>query len=514
MLTFPLLSIIVFLPLLGAIFLLFIRSESAEVVAKNSYNVSLWISIFNFLFSVLLVFIFMGNTTVDIFQFVRKSSPHLSEIYTSFATGVDGISIFFILLTSLIFPLFLICIGQKKENIKIKCFSLLLLEFFMLAAFSSLNIFLICVFMESAILLAVLYISFSKQLFSLDTIVFLVISAFLFLFAIIGIHKGLGSSDIMDLTTGKNIETTSQLWIWSLLFISIAIKFSLFPFHNWFIKIAKQIPSHDLALLIQVLALSGGYILLRIALPLLPKALYSTFIPFYAFTSLSLIYMAFVAYAQTTLKGFFAYSFSAGLSIFLLSAISVPQTLNISGSFLILFSHAIVFLGFFLFLAQLEKIFKNITKKEICGLMKTLPFLSIVFCFLLLSNIGIIGTAGFVGKFITVMAEESNAPYFLILMTFSSVIILSYSVKIINFLFSNTLEKNNINQIKSKLFNQKIQLLPIIIILFWIGIFPSHILNISKSSLNKISSVYSQNENIESDLTEDTSIKEQENVVD
>ncbi|MHA1540226.1 MAG: proton-conducting transporter transmembrane domain-containing protein [Alphaproteobacteria bacterium] len=493
--TLPLLSLIIFLPLLGAIFLLFIKHERPQIAAKKTYHVSLWIALFNFILALLLAYKFQPNA-IDIFQFTKKTALPTEEFYTAYQIGIDGLSLLFILLTSFIFPVLLCTVWQKKEAIKLKSISLLVLESLMLAAFSSLNIFLLCVFLESAILLTFFFATFAKRHFSFNALISLTVSAFLFLFAVMGIYQKTSTGYIPDLFSDSVIPLLSQQLICACLFISIALKCALFPFHRWFLDLTKKIPSSDFALLIHVLSLSAGYMTLRILLPLLPNALDALFLPLVIWVSVSLVYMVFSAYVQPTLKGFLTTCFSIGLAVFLLTALSVPHRLEVESTLLILLSHTLTLFALFLSLSQLEKIRGEITAKKIHAMGKKLPLLSMLLSFFLLAHVGVLGTASFVGKFLAAITAYDVFPALSILILLSSVILLAYSLRLIKALFF-VVPEDFIEIEKAALKYPRILLLPFALITLWIGLAPNHILHISASSLDNISSIYTQSEEIE-----------------
>ncbi len=396
----PILSIIIALPLLSAVYILLFASNS-QSLNKQVYIIYLAVlsSILTFIASIYLLIKFDNSSSS--YQFVEHYS-WIQTIGLEFHVGIDGISIFFVLLTSL---LTLICIISSLFTIKkyIKEFLLcfLLIESFCIGAFSSINLLLFYLFFEAILIPMYIIIGIwggeNRIYASVKFFLYTFFGSIFFLLSLIYIYTQIHSFNILELNNLiplLSIKVQKVLWLG--VFICFAVKVPMVPFHTWLPEAHVQAPSAGSVILAGILLKLGSYGFIRILLPMFPDI--SKEFSFYILilSAVAVIYGSLLALAQTDMKKMIAYSSISHMGYVTGGIFSLTE-IGIKGAIFQMISHSIISSSLFLIIASL---YERLHTKEIAqygGVATKMPVLAGFFMITMLGAIGMPGTSGFIG---------------------------------------------------------------------------------------------------------------------
>ena len=334
----PLLSLVTFLPLVGAAFIVFINGE-AEIVARNSRSVALWTALVTFVVSLMI----WGNfdSSQAGFQLVERAE-WLSSLGVSYYMGVDGISLWFVILSTL---LTVVCVVGSwysvTDRVKEYMIAFLVMDTLMVGVFCALDIVLFYVFFEGILIPMYLIIGIwggPRRIYaSFKFFLYTLLGSVLFLIAVIVMYVQAGTTDI-PLLMQHDFALGLQRWLWLALFASFAVKVPMWPFHTWLPDAHVEAPTAGSVLLAGVLLKLGGYGFLRFSLPMLPDAS-AYFAPMvYALSAVAIVYTSLVALMQSDMKKLIAYSSVAHMGIVTIGCFT-PNALGIQGGIVQMLSH-------------------------------------------------------------------------------------------------------------------------------------------------------------------------------
>ena len=398
---FPILSAIIFIPLIGAFFI-FVTTGVQKNVEKNSKYVAIFSSLTNFLLSIFLWYSF-DTTTAD-FQFVEKKK--WMEGFINFQLGVDGISILFILLTTFIAP---VCIFSAIHSIKFKIkeflIAILVMETFMLGVFCSLDLVIFYLFFEGGLIPMFLIIGIwggPKRVYSaFKFFLFTLLGSVLMLVAIISIYWITGTSDVIKLLDIR-IPTEYQYLLWLAFFSSFAVKLPMWPVHTWLPDAHVEAPTAGSVILAAILLKMAGYGFLRFSLGLFPVAS-DYFTPLiFTLSIMAIIYTSLVALMQEDMKKLIAYSSVAHMGFVTLGIFSLTKQ-GLEGSIIQMISHGLISAALFLCVGVVYDRFHSRMISSYGGLVNIMPKYSLVFIIFVLAALGLPGTSGFVGEFLVLV---------------------------------------------------------------------------------------------------------------
>ncbi|MBY0501597.1 MAG: NADH-quinone oxidoreductase subunit M [Alphaproteobacteria bacterium] len=399
----PLLSITIFLPLLGAIAISSSWGSLNDAQANNARWVALWTSLVTLGMSLILLWYYKPATSD--FQFEDKFH-WMPVLNVSYHVGLDGISLPFVLLSTLLIP---ICIVASWSSIKKRVpeymIAFLVLETMLLGMFSALDFILFYFFFEGVLIPMFLIIGIwggdNRMYAAYKFFLYTLLGSVLMLLAIIYIYFEVGGSDIpLALTTP--FDPKVQIWLWLAFFASFAVKIPMWPFHTWLPDAHVEAPTAGSVILAGILLKMGGYGFIRLSIPMFPEAS-STFTPLmFTLSVIAIIYTSLVALAQKDMKKLIAYSSVAHMGFVTLGIFSVdPQGLQ--GAVMQMVSHGLISAALFLCVGV---VYDRIHSREIAdygGLVHRMPRYAVVFMVFILASVGLPGTSGFVGEFLVLL---------------------------------------------------------------------------------------------------------------
>ena len=480
----PILSILIFIPVVGIFFILFIRNNDDQS-SQNLKHTALWITFLNFIISLSLLFSFDLNNPD--FQFVEKYAWIESGI--SYHLGIDGVSILFVILTTMLVP---ICILASYESIKFSVkeylISFLALETFMIGVFCSLDLVLFYLFFEGGLIPMFLiigiwggerrvYSTFKFFLYTLAGSVFM-------LLAIIYIFISTGTTDVETLLV-YNFTTNEQLILWIAFFTSFMVKIPMWPFHTWLPDAHVEAPTAGSVILAGVLLKMAGYGFIRFSIGFFPDAS-EFFAPFiFSLSVIAIIVTSLIALVQEDMKKLIAYSSVAHMG-FVTLGIFTFTVQGIEGGIIQMISHGIVSAALFLCVGV---VYDRLHTREIArygGLVSKMPFYSFSFMIFILASLGLPGTSGFVGEFLVLLSIFTVNTYFAIFATTGVVLAATYSLWLYRRIIFGALIKDDLSEMFDLTRREIIIFLPLIILTVFIGLYPKPIINIIEPSTEKI----------------------------
>ncbi len=397
---FPILSSLILLPIVGALFLFFTKDKDGNNLTAK--YVALFATIVNFLISIYLWLLF--DPTTSAFQFVEERT--WIKDFINYKVGVDGISILFILLTTFITPLCIISVNNTVKN-RLRDFliAILIMESFMIGVFCALDLIVFYLFFEAGLIPMFLIIGIwggPKRVYSaFKFFLYTLLGSVLMLVAIISIYWISGTTDVIKLYE-LGIDTKYQNLLWLAFFSSFAVKTPMWPLHTWLPDAHVEAPTAGSVLLAAILLKMAGYGFIRFSLGLFPVAS-EVFTPLiYTLSVIAIIFTSFIALIQEDMKKLIAYSSVAHMGFVTLGIFTLQQQ-GIEGSIIQMISHGLVSAALFLCVGVVYDRMHSRLIKSYGGIVTIIPKYSILFMLFTLAALGLPGTSGFIGEFLILM---------------------------------------------------------------------------------------------------------------
>jgi NADH-quinone oxidoreductase subunit M len=482
---FPWLSAVIFTPLLGVFFILLTRGDQ-ETIARNSRGVALWTSLVTFFVSLGLWFNFDNNTSK--FQFEEKFM-WLENLDLAYHLGIDGISLFFVLLSTL---LTILCILASwttiTDRVKEYMIAFLLLETLMVGMFSSLDLVLFYIFFEGVLIPMFIIIGVwggpRRNYAAFKLFLYTLLGSVLMLVAILTMLSTAGSSDITVLLK-YDFPVSLQPWLWLAFFASFAVKVPMWPVHTWLPDAHVEAPTAGSVILAGVLLKFGGYGFLRFSLPMFPIASFDFTPLIFSLSVIAIIYTSCVALVQEDMKKLIAYSSVAHMG-FVTMGIFAANSQGVEGAVIQMLSHGIVSAALFLIVGV---IYDRIHTREISaygGLVNRMPRYAIIFMVFMMASIGLPGTSGFVGEFLILIGVFKVNSWVAMFAATGLILGAGYMLYLYRRVVFGNLDKDNLKKILDINSREFLIFIPLLLIVFVMGIYPSLFLDAIHASVDNL----------------------------
>lgn len=466
----PILSILIALPFLGSLFILcFLRSKS---LIKFS---ALIFAIINFILSIILFLNFKND--IAGFQFEEKYL-WIRSFNLYYHLAIDGISIFFILLTTFLIPICLLASWQNIEKrIKEYFIAFLILESLVLGAFCALDLMLFYLFFEAMLIPMFLIIGIwggeNKIYAAFKFFLYTLAGSIFFLVAIIYVYTTTGTTDLLNILHGDiKFPLGVQKYLWLAMFAAFAIKVPMWPFHTWLPDAHVQAPTAGSMILAGILLKIGGYGFLRFSIPLFPEASIYFKSLIYILSIIAVIYASLVALAQKDMKKLIAYSSVAHMGYVTMGIFS-PNIKAMHGAVFQMISHGLVSAALFLCVGVLYDRTHSKQISDFGGVAHKMPNFALIFLCFTMASIGLPGTSGFIGEFITMLGVFSINKIYALLLATAMVLGAAYMLLLYKRVMLGTVINGKISFINDLTAREILIFVPILLLVLIMGIYPS-----------------------------------------
>src|SRR5215469_4106125 len=485
MTTWPILSITTFLPILGVALIYVMARGSDESANRTARWIALWTTLVTFAVSLILVWRFDPAQTD--FQFVEKG-PWLAA-GTGYHMGVDGISLPFVILTTALMP---ICIVASWKSITVRVreymMAFLVLETLMVGTFCALDLVLFYLFFEGGLIPMFLIIGVwggpRRVYASFKFFLYTFLGSVLMLLAIMAMYWQAGTTDIATLLH-HSFPLSLQKWAWFAFLASFAVKLPMWPVHTWLPDAHVEAPTAGSVILAAILLKMGGYGFLRFSLPMFPDAS-AQFAPLiYALSVVAIVYTALVALVQEDMKKLIAYSSVAHMGFVTMGLFAVTAQ-GVAGGIFQMVSHGIVSAALFLCVGI---VYDRMHTREIAaygGLVNRMPLYAFVFMVFTLANVGLPGTSGFVGEFLSLIGTFRVNNWVATLATLGTILSAAYALWLYRKIIFGTLEKPALFNIRDIGWREIAIMTPLIVLTIVLGVYPKPVLDISSASVAQL----------------------------
>jgi NADH-quinone oxidoreductase subunit M len=487
--SWPLLSLVTFLPLVGAGFILLVRGEP-DVVARNARAVALWTSLITFALSLLLWINFDSSSAT--FQFVEKRE-WMTPFGITYHMGVDGISMLFVLLSTLLTPLCILASWDAIETrVKEYMVAFLVLETMMVGTFAALDLVLFYVFFEGVLIPMFLIIGIwggGRRVYSaFKFFLYTLAGSVLMLVAILAMYFDAETTDIPTLLA-YSFSPVMQKWLWLAFFASFAVKMPMWPVHTWLPDAHVDAPTAGSVILAGVLLKMGGYGFLRFSLPMFPDAS-AYFTPLvYVLSVIAIIYTSLVALAQEDMKKLIAYSSVAHMGYVTLG-IFTGGVQGVQGALFQMLSHGVVSGALFLCVGV---IYDRMHTREIArygGLVYRMPAYAAVFMVFMLASVGLPGTSGFVGEFLVLLGAFQSNTWAGFFATTGLILGAPYMLYLYRRVIFGPLVREELRSILDLNKRELATFAPLVALVLWMGVYPKPFLDVFAASVDSIVTRY------------------------
>ncbi|RPG96991.1 MAG: NADH-quinone oxidoreductase subunit M [Candidatus Pelagibacter sp. TMED165] len=483
---FPILTTIIFLPLLSSIFIFLTKSS---VDNRNETYVALFTSIANLFLTIFLWYLFDKNS-YD-FQFIEEAN--WINGFIKFKLGVDGISILFIVLTAFITPICILsCLNSVKTRLKEFLIAILILETFMIGVFCSLDLVIFYLFFEAGLIPMFLIIGIwggSRRVYSaFKFFLYTLLGSVLMLVAIISIYWITGTTDITQIYLIK-ISKEYQYLLWLAFFSSFAVKLPMWPVHTWLPDAHVEAPTAGSVILAAILLKMAGYGFLRFSLPMFPIAS-DYFVPYiYVLSIIAIIYTSLVALMQTDMKKLIAYSSVAHMGYVTLGIFTMTKQ-GVEGSIFQMISHGLISAALFLCVGVLYDRINSRLISSYGGVVNYLPKYSLLFVIFVLAGLGLPGTSGFLGEFLVLVGAFQKNYLVAILASIGVILGAAYMLWLTKRVIFGEITNDRIKSIKDLNYSEFFILSILAFTIIFFGFYPHPILDTMSITVNNLINNY------------------------
>ena len=480
----PLLSLVIFVPLVGAFFVLVIRGDDA-IVARNAKFVALWTTIGNFVLS-LPLWIAFDNQTAG-FQFEEQYN-WLSDSIT-YHVGIDGISMLFIILSTFLMPICILASWNSiQTRVKEYMIAFLIMEATMVGVFSSLDFVLFYLFFEGGLIPMFLIIGIwggaNRIYATFKFFLYTLLGSVLMLLAIMAMFFEAGTTDI-PILIAHGIDPSLQTWLWLAFLASFAVKVPMWPVHTWLPDAHVEAPTAGSVVLAAILLKMGAYGFLRFSIPMLPDATVFFTPLIFTLSVIAVIYASLVALMQEDIKKLVAYSSVAHMGFVTIGIFTFNQQ-GIEGGIFQMLSHGLISGALFL---SVGVVYDRLHTREIArygGLVHRMPRYAAFFMIFTLANVGLPGTTGFVGEFLVLVGVFQVNTWVAFLATTGIILSAGYALWLYRRVIFGVLEKADLKTLKDMNAREVAILAPLLAAIIVFGVYPQPILDVMHVSVENL----------------------------
>ena len=482
--TNTILTVLTWLPFVGAAVLLFTPKQSINAIRWIAFGVTLVV-----LAASLAMWQAFDPSNAG-FQFV-VNKPWIGDTI-GYRVGVDGISVLFVVLTALLMPFAILASWEVENRLKEYMIVFLILETLMIGVFTTLDLAMFYVFFEGTLLPMFLIIGIwggSKRIqASYKFFFYTFIGSVLMLLAIMAMYWNAGTTDISRLLT-HDFPKDWQPWLWWAFFASLAVKMPMWPFHRWLPEAHVQAPTAGSVILAAILLKLGGYGFLRFSLPMFPDASLQFANIIFFLSVAAIIITSLIALVQTDIKKLIAYSSVAHMG-FVTMGIFAGNALGIQGALFQMISHGVVSGALFLCVGV---IYDRMHTREISaygGLVERMPRYAFAFMVFTMANVGLPGTSGFVGEFLTLLGIFQVNTWVAFGASFGLILSACYALWLYRRVIFGALTKESLKGILDLNLREKVILYPLIVLTIVFGFYPAPILDTTAAAVDNLVTRY------------------------
>jgi NADH-quinone oxidoreductase subunit M len=486
----PILSVVTFLPLVGALFILALRGEDAKTF-DNARWVALWTTLVTFAVSLILLYQF--DFSSPDFQFVEKRAWLADTI--QFQMGVDGIALPFVILTTFLMPICIVASWSSvTKRVKEYMVAFLVLETLMIGTFCATDLLLFYIFFEGGLIPMFLIIGVwggKRRIYAtFKFFLYTFLGALLMLLAIMAMYWQAGTTDIRALQA-FHFAPSLQTWLWLAFFASFAVKLPMWPVHTWLPDAHVEAPTAGSVVLAAILLKMGGYGFIRFSLPMFPDAS-EYFTPLvFTLSVIAIVYTSLVALMQEDMKKLIAYSSVAHMGFVTLGIFSGTEQ-GLQGAVFQMVSHGLVSGALFLCVGV---IYDRMHTREIAaygGLVNRMPLYAAVFMVFTLANVGLPGTSGFVGEFLTLVGTFYANTTVAFAAALGLILSACYALWLYRRVIFGVLDKPQLAAIADLSPREVMTLAPLIVLTVLFGFWPMPVLDTSAAAVKGVVQGYLQ----------------------
>ncbi|MGA7328234.1 MAG: NADH-quinone oxidoreductase subunit M [Rhodomicrobium sp.] len=486
----PILSTIIFLPLLGALLLAILRGND-DAARKNARWIALWTTLITL--GVSLVLAAQFDPANSGFQFIEHR-PWLSNAITYYV-GVDGLSLPFVILTTFLMPICILASWQAiTVRVKEYMIAFLLLETLMIGVFCSLDLVLFYLFFEGGLIPMFLIIGVwggpRRVYASFKFFLYTLLGSLLMLLAILAMYGQAGTTEIPALLK-YHFPEGLQTWLWFAFLASFAVKLPMWPVHTWQPDAHVEAPTAGSVILAAILLKMGGYGFLRFLLPMFPAASVSYAPLMYVLGVTAIIYTSLVAFAQKDMKKLIAYSSVAHMGFVTIGVFSGTLP-GAQGAVFQMISHGIVSGALFL---SVGVVYDRMHTREIAaygGLADRMPIYAFVFMVFTMANVGLPGTSGFIGEFLSLLGTFQANTVVAFFATFGIILSAVYALTLYRSIIFGKLERPSLASIRDMSPREIGIMAPLVILTLLLGFYPKPVLDTTSGAVTAMIAPYQQ----------------------
>ena len=480
----PILTTITFLPLVGALLILFIGGGD-EIAERNMRMVALFTTGATFLVSLL---IWVGFDTSDPgFQFVEEARS--STLGFGYVMGVDGISMLFVILTTFLMPLCILASWESvRSRMKEYLIAFLILETLMIGVFCALDLVLFYLFFEGGLIPMFIIIGVwggERRVYAgFKFFLYTLLGSVLMLLAMMAMYWNAGTTDIRELLA-HSFPENMQFWLWLAFFASFAVKMPMWPVHTWLPDAHVEAPTAGSVILAGILLKMGGYGFLRFSVPMFPLATEDLAILVYVLSAIAIIYTSLVALRQEDMKKLIAYSSVAHMG-FVTIGIFAANVHGVQGAIFLMLSHGLVSGALFLCVGVIYDRLHTRRIDAYGGLVNLMPAYATVFLIFTMANVGLPGTSGFVGEFLALLGVFRENTWIAFFATTGLILSAAYALWLYRRVVFGALEKESLRSMTDLNTREKAILYPLVALTIFFGVYPQPVFNVTTASVENL----------------------------